>query len=100
MTWFWLLVAVAGCYLLKLAGLLVPARILAHRRVRAVIELLPVAMLGALIALQSVMNGREVVLDARLAGLAVAGIALLMRAPFLVVVVVAAVVTAAVRAFW
>ena len=42
-------------------------------------------------------DGRGLVLDERVAGLAAAGVAVLLRAPFLVVVAVACVTTAALR---
>jgi hypothetical protein len=97
----WLAIAVtaAGCYLIKLLGLSVPATALERPAVRRVAALLPVAVLAALTALQTVDDGAgSPVLDARVAGLAVAGGALLLRAPFLLVVAAAVAVTAGVRA--
>jgi uncharacterized membrane protein len=95
----WLAVGLTliGCYALKLAGLLVPPRVLQRPRVRRVAEQLPVALLLALVAIGTFGTGRALVLDARAAGLAAAGVALLLRAPFLLVVLVAAAVTALVR---
>jgi len=87
-----------GCYLLKLAGLSVPARVLDSPRVRVVAALLPVALLAALAAVQTFASGRSLVVDARAAGLAFAVVALLLRAPFIVVVVGAAAVAALLRA--
>lgn len=98
MTWAAVLVAAAGCYLLKLAGMSVPERVLDRPTVRRVAGLLPVALLSALIAVQVVADGRALVVDARLAGLAVAALALVLRAPFIVVVVLAAVTAALLRA--
>ncbi|MDN3350995.1 AzlD domain-containing protein [Actinomadura sp. DC4] len=87
-----------GCYGLKLAGLVVPQRVLGDPRVRRFSELVPVALLTALIAVQALANGRALELDApRLAGMAAAVIALLLRAPFLVILLAAAVVTAGLR---
>jgi branched-subunit amino acid transport protein len=97
MIWLAILVAGVGCYLLKLAGLSVPARVLERPLVERVADLLPVALLSALIAVQVVGSGQELVLDARLVGLAAAVVALLLRAPFIVVVFVAALSAAAVR---
>ncbi|MCW2948333.1 MAG: branched-chain amino acid transport [Actinoallomurus sp.] len=89
-----------GCYALKLAGLVAPRRVLADPRVRRFSELVPVALLTALVAVQTLAHGRAVVLDGpRLAGLAAAVISLLLRAPFLIVLLAAAVVTAGLRAF-
>ena len=98
MIWAAVLATAAGCYLLKLAGLSVPERLLASPRVRAVSALLPIALLAALTAVQVVGHGRGVTLDARAAGLGFAVVALALRAPFLVVVVGAAVVAALLRA--
>ena len=96
----WILVAatVAGCYLLKLAGYLVPARLLARPQVRRLVELLPVALLAALVVVEAVADGRHLRFDGpRLAGFGAAAIAVWRRAPFLVVIVVAAVVAALLR---
>ncbi|MFF4774197.1 AzlD domain-containing protein [Microtetraspora fusca] len=96
----WIAVAVTalGCYAIKLLGLSVPAGLLERPLVRRLAALVPVAMLAALTAIQTFGSGRELVVDARAAGLAAAALALLLRAPFLVVVGAAIVVTAAVRA--
>jgi branched-subunit amino acid transport protein len=97
MTWVAILLAAAGCYLLKLAGLSVPARVLERPMVERVAELLPVALLAALIGVQVFSTGQRLVVDARLVGLGVACVALLLRAPFIVVVLAAAVSAALVR---
>jgi branched-subunit amino acid transport protein len=97
--WLAVLATSAGCYALKLAGLVVPSRLLARPLLRRFAELVPVALLAALIAVQSLTSGTSLHADpARLAGLAVAVVALLARAPFLVVVVAAAGTAAALRA--
>jgi len=96
--WPAVLVACGGCYILKLAGMSLPERVLADRRVRRIGALLPVALLSALVATQTFATGQDLTLDARAAGLAVAAAAVLVRAPFLVVVVGAAGATALVRA--
>jgi branched-subunit amino acid transport protein len=98
-TWIAVLATAAGCYALKLAGLTVPQRILASPRVRRFAELVPVALLAALSAVQATTNGQAFDLDpARLAGLGAAVVALALRAPFLVVIVAAAATAAALRA--
>ena len=56
-----------------------------------------VGLLTSLVAVNTVVSGTTVVLDARLAALAAAAIALWLRAPYLVVVVVGAVAAALVR---
>ena len=97
MIWAAVLGAAAGCYLLKLAGLSVPPRVLERPLVQRVADLLPVALLSALVGVQVLGDGTHLVLDARLVGLGAAVVALLLRAPFLVVVVAAACAAALVR---
>lgn len=98
MIWWAVIATCAGCYLLKLAGLAAPRRVLDHPRVRRFAELVPVALLAALIVVQTFAEGQELRLDwARTAGLGAAVVALLLRAPFLMVLAVAAAVTALVR---
>ena len=96
----WILVAatVVGCYLFKIGGYLVPARLLDHPHVRRVVERVPIALLAALVVVEAIANGRHIELDApRLAGFAAGALAVWRRAPFLVVVVVAAAVAALLR---
>jgi uncharacterized membrane protein len=88
--WPAVLVASGACYLLKLGGLSVPPRVLENRRLQRIAALLPVALLAALIATQTFASGARLTLDARAAGLGVAVVAVLLRAPFLVVVAAAA----------
>ena len=96
--WIAIGVIAVGCYAVKLIGLLVPAGVLERPLVQRLAALLPVALLAALTAQQTFADGRGLVLDARAAGLAAAAVALVLRAPFLLVVTVAVVVTAGVRA--
>jgi branched chain amino acid efflux pump len=96
-TWVAIIGAGIGCYLLKLAGMSLPPRVLEHRFVARVADLIPVALLAALIAVQVFASGQHLTVDARAAGLAVAVVALLLRAPFLVVVFVAALAAALLR---
>lgn len=95
--WTAILVTAVGCYLLKLAGLSVPSTVLEHPLTHRVADLLPVALLAALVAVQVLADGTRLVVDARLAGLVAAAIALLLRAPFIVVVLVAATTAALLR---
>ncbi|MCX2971356.1 AzlD domain-containing protein [Streptomyces sp. TRM70308] len=97
--WWAIAVTAAGCYLVKLLGLSVPAGALERPLVRRLAALLPVALLAALTGLQT-FGGQAgaLALDARAAGLGAAALALLLRAPFLVVIGAAVVVTAGARA--
>ncbi|MFE9405023.1 AzlD domain-containing protein [Streptomyces sp. NPDC006530] len=96
--WIAIAATALGCYLVKLLGLLVPAGALERPLVKRLSALLPVALLAALTAQQTFSTGHQVLLDARGAGLAAAAVALVLRAPFLVIVAAAVLVTAAVRA--
>jgi branched chain amino acid efflux pump len=96
-TWVAIAVTGVGCYLLKLAGLSVPPKVLERPVVERIADLLPVALLSALIGVQVLGSGPHLVVDARLVGLGAAVVALLLRAPFIVVVLVAALSAALVR---
>ena len=63
-----------------------------------VVNLLAPALLAALVATQAFASNEALVLDERGAGLAVAGVAILLRAPLLVVVLAAAVTAGTLRA--
>jgi branched-subunit amino acid transport protein len=96
--WWLVIGTVVGCYLLKLAGYLVPARVLEHGPTRRAVELLPVALLAALVVVEAVANGSHYDFDwPRLAGFGVGAIAVWRRAPFLVIVIAAAVTAALLR---
>ncbi|WP_454044214.1 AzlD domain-containing protein [Cellulosimicrobium sp. Marseille-Q8652] len=96
--WFVVLVASAVCFALKLAGHLVPEHWLADERVARTAALVTASLLGALVAVQTLAAGQSVVVDARLPALAVAAVALALRAPFIVVVLLAAATAAGLRA--
>jgi Branched-chain amino acid transport protein (AzlD) len=97
MMWTGVLVGALGCWLLKVAGMSVPPAILERPMVQRIADLIPVALLSALIAVQVFSTGAEVVIDARALGLGFAVLALVLRAPFLVVVFGAAAVAAIAR---
>lgn len=87
--WAVVLAGSLGCYLLKLAGLSVPAAWVQHPAVTRVVEFVPAALLAALVAVQAATTAGAVVVDGRLVGLAVAALALALRAPFIVVLLLA-----------
>lgn len=97
MIWAGVLVACASCYALKLAGLSLPARVLQDARVLRTVPLVPIALLAALVATQTFSTGHHLVVDVRAAALAVAILAVLLRAPFLVVVAAASATAALLR---
>ncbi|MFC8921500.1 AzlD domain-containing protein [Cellulosimicrobium sp. NPDC057127] len=96
--WFVVLAASAVCFVLKLAGHLVPEHWLADERVSRTAALVTAALLAALVTVQAVGDGRALTVDARLPAVAVAALALALRAPFVVVVLLAAVTAAGLRA--
>ncbi|HEX6055110.1 MAG TPA: AzlD domain-containing protein [Intrasporangium sp.] len=96
--WVALLIAAAIAFGLKLVGYLVPADLLAEPHVKRVTAALPVALLAALVAIQTLTGpGGTWTLDARLAAVGVAIVALIYRAPFIVVVILGAATAALLR---
>lgn len=95
--WTAILVASIACVALKSVGYLVPPRWFEAPRPARITDLLTVALLAALVAVQTLGAGQAIVVDARLPAVLVAGALLVARAPFLVVVVAAAVVAALLR---
>jgi ABC-type proline/glycine betaine transport system permease subunit len=98
MTIFW--VATIGtsviAFLLKYSGHSVPERWLSHPKIQNINALIPIALLSALVAVQSFSEKSQLMIDQRLVGLTVAIIALLLKALFPIVVLSAAVSSAAV----
>lgn len=95
--WTGILVAAAGCYVLKVAGLSVPQRVLEHPVTSRVADLIPVGLLAALVAVQVLADEQALTVDTRALGLGAAVVLLVLRAPFLVVVFGAAAVAALAR---
>lgn len=96
--WTAVLAASAACFALKAIGYVLPARWFAAPAPSRIIDLLTVALLAALVGVQALGAGQALVLDARVPALVVAAGLLIVRAPFLLVVVAAAVVAAGLRA--
>lgn len=95
--WLWIALASALAYATKLLGYGVPARWLHHPRMARVAGALTISLLAALTAMNTFASGQQLVLDARLAALVVAALALALRAPFLLVVVLGAAASALAR---
>jgi len=95
--WIGIIVLAVGCFVFKLAGLSVPERVLDHPVTRRAADLIPVALLGALIAVQVLAGDHTLVVDARLAALGVAAVLLMLRVPFLPMVFAAAATAALLR---
>ncbi|HYN67005.1 MAG TPA: AzlD domain-containing protein [Ornithinibacter sp.] len=97
--WVAVVVASVASLLIKLAGYLVPESLLAGERTSRVTTLLPVALLAALVVVQTVVGpGGSLVLDARIVAVGVAVVLLLLRANFLVIVLAAGATAALLRA--
>lgn len=96
-------VAIIGAGLLawatKFAGHVVPESWLENDRVHRIAAYVTVALLAALFAVQAFTTGTSLAFDARVAAVAVAAVLLWRKAPFIVVVFVAAGVAATLRAF-
>ena len=97
----WIVIAVVGALtiLFKASGPVLLGKRELPPRVASVVEVLAPAMLAALVVTQTVGGDRELVLDERLLGVAAGGIAVWLRAPLLVVMVVAAATAALIRLF-
>jgi len=95
--WFWIVVACVVGFLTKLLGYLVPRNWLTNPRVARVAGTLTIGLLASLTVANAVASGQALVLDARLGALAAAAVALWLKAPFLVVVIVGAAAAAGLR---
>ena len=83
-------------FLLKYSGHSVPERWLSHPKIKKINALIPIALLSALVAVQTFSEKSQLMFDQRLVGLMVAIVALLLKAPFPIVVLSAALSSAAV----
>ncbi|MEP6479616.1 MAG: AzlD domain-containing protein [Rhodoglobus sp.] len=96
-TWQIIILASIAIFALKLAGYLVPPTLLRKPRPARVANLMTVALLAALIVVQTLASGAQIVLDARVPALIVAAGLLALRMPFIVVVIAAAATAALIR---
>ena len=81
----------------KVAGHFVPHSWVASPRIAPIVALVSVALLAGLVGQQTLDGGHRLVIDARLGALAVAAIALWRKAPFILVVILAAATAALLR---
>jgi branched-subunit amino acid transport protein len=82
-------------FLLKYLGHSIPEKYLSNPRMLRINTLIPIALLSALVGVQTVTEKGKWVIDQRLAGVAVALVALSLKAPYFVVVISAAITSAA-----
>ncbi len=97
--WSIILAAAVIVLALKLSGYLVPPTILEKPAPARVAGLLTVALLAALVAVNTVTSSGQLVLDARVPALLVAGVLFWLRVPFILVLIAAAVTAALLRGF-
>jgi branched-subunit amino acid transport protein AzlD len=98
--WITIAALTVGTFATKAAGTLVLGSHPPSERTMAMTALVAPALLAALVIYETFSDhGQGITLDARAAGLGAAILAIVARAPMLVVVLVAAAATAAVRAF-
>ena len=95
--WTWLLFASALAYAIKLSGYLVPASVLENPHMTRVAGTLTIGLLASLTAMNAFSAGQALTFDARIAALAAGGLALLLRVPFLGVVIAGAAASALTR---
>ncbi|MCW2928531.1 MAG: AzlD protein [Thermoleophilia bacterium] len=98
MSWFAILGLALATYLQKAVGPILAARWMPGPRAASLLTLLAVPVLAGLIVVQTVGDGRELTLDARLPAVLMAMVAVWRGAPFMVTVGLAAVVAAGIRA--
>jgi branched-subunit amino acid transport protein len=98
MTPIWIATIITSliCFVLKLLGYSLPESILNKPIVQRINSLIPIALLSALVAVQTFGMEKSVQIDHRLAGVVVAGIALRFKASFPVMMLLAAITSAAI----
>jgi branched-subunit amino acid transport protein len=97
----WIVIAVVGIATIafKASGPVLLGRRELPPRVASVVEVLAPAMLAALVVTQTVGGDRSIVIDERLAGVVAGGVAVWLRAPIIVVMLVAGATAALIRLF-
>ena len=97
--WIGVLGTSAIAFLLKFTGHSIPEKYLTNPRMLRINTLIPIVLLSALVGVQTVADKSKLVIDQRLAGVIVACIALALKAPYFVVVISAALTSAAIYNF-
>ena len=95
--WLWVLGACAVAYAIKLAGYLAPDSLVDSPAMRRASASVTVGLLASLVVPNAFASGQRLVPDARIAALVAAIVALKLRAPFLLVVVIGAAAAALAR---
>jgi branched-subunit amino acid transport protein len=92
--WIGVIGASIALFILRYSGYLVPEKFLTNPRMLRINALIPIALLSALVGVQTLTEKGKWIIDQRIAGVAVALIALSVKAPYFVVVISAAVTSA------
>ena len=95
--WSAVLLSSALVYSWKLFGYLVPEKFVSNPKIKELAALLTVALLAALVGIQTFVSVAGVTVDARVPAILAAGLLFYLRVPFVVVVVVAAAIAALIR---
>ena len=95
--WYIIIAASIAGVLVKMLGYLVPPALLSRPTPARIADLLTVALLAALIAVQTLGSGQQIVLNARVPAVIVAAGLFALRVPFIIVVIAAAGVAALIR---
>lgn len=96
--WLAVILTSVGCYAIKWIGMNIPQSWISSPRLLQIIGLMPVALLTALVMVNTFATKTQLVIDARSAGVAVAVLALIARLPYPVVVIGAAATSAVIHA--
>lgn len=92
--WIATLFASCACFILKILGYSAPQSLLNQPRIQRINTFIPIVLLSALVAVQTLGSKEAVVLDHRLLGVGAAAIALRFKAPFPLMMLTAAIVSA------
>ena len=95
--WAWIVLGCIAAWAIKFAGYLVPVRWLQSPRMNRVAGCLTIGLLASLTAMNTVSAGQGLAFDARIGALLAAAVALMLRLPFLLVVIVGAAAAAVIR---
>lgn len=97
MSWTIILVMAAAAYAFKVLGLFGLSRVEMSGPLEQLVRFLPAAMFSGLIVLQAMAEAPAEIVATRILGLAAGGVAVWLKAPLLVVIVVSAAVAALAR---
>ena len=95
--WLTVIIASVLSFAVKYTGYFIPQSMLEKPKFTRVTNLLTVAMLAALVAVQTLGSGQAIALDARIPAVILAAILFSFRVPFIVVVAVAGIVAVVLR---